>query len=346
MSVADVDETYYIAAAASSTMTVVVFGIDALDPDLVDPKAHPSLTLERYESIETILSSVGRPSTHELWPTIITGLPPSEHGLLIDDGVAWENPLLRAGSDAADYLLPDGVQAKVGAWVLNRTSEDAFRIPARYYEENNLSTVFDGRESRAIGVPNYVVDEDSRDREHELRQSLGDLFERDPQAETGHTSADVEEFYEHCIEMVAIRTARIRSALRSRRYELVFGYTSGLDLIGHVSHGRPAVQRAAYGEINHFVGELAGDLTDDDVLLLVSDHGLQDGMHTDEAAIAASESRLLDGVADLCDVRDAVESELGRRQHRATGRTFGDEDATGGGHSDAVKEQLEELGYM
>ena len=327
-------------------MTVVVFGIDALDPDLVDPEAHPNLALARHETIETILSSVGRPSTHELWPTIITGLPPAEHGLLIDDGVAWESPLIRAGSDAADYVLPDALQAKIGAWLLNRTAEDAFRIPASYYEENDLSTVFDDRESRAIGVPNYVVDENSKDREHELRRSMGDLFERDPEAEMNHTTDDVEEFYDHCIEMVAVRTARIRSALRSRRYELVFGYTSGLDLIGHVSHDRPAVQQAAYEEIDQFVGELVGDLTDDDVLVLVSDHGLQDGMHTDEAMIAASEDRLLDDVEELCDVRGAVESELGRRQHRATGRTFGDEDAKGGDQSEAVKEQLEELGYM
>lgn len=327
-------------------MTVVVFGIDALDPELVDSEAHPYLTLDRYERIETILSSVGRPSTHELWPTIFTGLPPREHGLLIEDGVAWENPLLRRGSDIADYLLPDSIQSHLGAWLLNKTSEDAFRIPASYYEENGLSTVFDDRESLAIGVPNYVVDLDSKDREHELRRSLGDLFERDPEAETNHKSADVEQFYDHCIEMMLIRTARIRSALRSRRYELVFGYTSGLDLIGHVSHDRPAVQQRAYEEANQFVGELVSDLTDDDVLILVSDHGLQDGMHTDEAIIAATKGDVLDNVDDLCDVRGAVDSELSRRRHRPKGRIFGDEGARDGEHEDAVKEQLEELGYM
>lgn len=327
-------------------MTVVVFGIDALDPELVDPEAHPNLSLERYETIDTILSSVGRPSTHELWPTIFTGVPPQEHGLVIDDGVAWENPVLRMGSDVADYLLSDSIQSKLGAWLLNRTSEDAFRIPASYYEENSLSTVFDGYESQAIGVPNYVVDSDSKDREHELRRSLGDLFERDPGAKTGHTSADVEEFYDYCMEMVMIRTARIRNALRSRRFELVFGYTSGLDLIGHVSHDRPAVQQRAYEEVNQFVGELAADLTEDDVLILVSDHGLQDGMHTDEAMIAASQGSVLDEVEDLCDVRTAIESELNRHRHRPKGRTFGDDEAGAGDHEDAVKEQLEELGYM
>lgn len=327
-------------------MTVVVFGIDALDPDLVDPEVHPNLALDCYKSIETILSTVGRPSTHELWPTIITGLTPQDHGLLIDDGVAWENPLLRTGSDIADYALPDAVQTKLGAWVLNKTSEDAFRTPASYYEDQGLSTVFDDRDARAIGVPNYVVEADSKDREHDLRQSLGDLFERDPGAETGHTSENVEKFYDHCIEMMMIRTARIRSALRSRRYELVFGYTSALDLIGHVSHNRPAVQQRAYEEVDQFVGELIGDFTDDDVLILVSDHGLQDGMHTDEAMIAASEGDIIEDVEDLCDVREAIESELHRRRHRPSGGNFGDEDRGYGEQAAVVKEQLEELGYL
>ena len=70
-------------------MTVVVLGIDALDPEIVDPAVHPSLTLDRYEAIGTIVSSAGDPSTHELWPTIITGLAPEDHGLTLeDDGVA------------------------------------------------------------------------------------------------------------------------------------------------------------------------------------------------------------------------------------------------------------------
>jgi len=62
-------------------MILVVMGIDALDPDLVGPDAHPNLALSHHTAIETIVSSAGKPSTHELWPTIITGLPPSEHGL-------------------------------------------------------------------------------------------------------------------------------------------------------------------------------------------------------------------------------------------------------------------------
>jgi len=270
-------------------MVLVVLGIDALDPELVDPESHPNLTLEANRPIETIDSSAGEPSTHELWPTIITGLPPANHGLTLDvDGVAWGNPLLAAGSTAADYLLPDGLQTRLGAWLLTNTEADAFRTPATYYQEEGLSTVFDGVEATAIGVPNYVVDPGDEDREHALRRRMGDLFERDPESTGGHTSADPYRFYEQCLEMSMVRIARTRRRLRGGRDELVFGYTSGLDLVGHVSYDLPDLQRRAYDELDDFVGELHDDLDDGDELLLVSDHGLQDGVHTHEAMVSST----------------------------------------------------------
>jgi predicted AlkP superfamily phosphohydrolase/phosphomutase len=323
-------------------MTVVVLGIDALDPDIADPDEHPSLTLDSHRSIGTIVSSSGEPSTHELWPTIITGLPPSEHGLELTDGVAWENPVISAAGSIANYTLPEGLQTRIGGWLLTNTNADAFRTPASYYEENDIETMFDGRASKAIGIPNYVVNPESDDREHQLRRRLGELFERDPDAKGGHRSADPDAFYEQCLEMAMIRIARVRRALRGRRHELVFGYTSGLDLIGHVSHDRPTLQERAYDELDDFVGELRDDLLADDELVLISDHGLQDGLHTSEAMLAATNSGIIEEVSTVVDVRDGIESELDRNDH--TVATRDGESAIS--DSEEVREQLEDLGYM
>lgn len=326
-------------------MVLVVLGLDALDPELVDSKSHQHLTLNSHHSIDTINSVEGEPSTHELWPTIITGLEPQKHGLVLDDGVAWENPLLRAGSSVADYLLPSGLQTRFGAWLLNNTEADAFRTPATYYSENNITTVFDGCESAAIGIPNYVVDPDSEDREHILRRNMGDFFKRDPDAKGGHTSADLTTFYEQCMEMAMIRIARARRSLRSRQYELVFAYTSGLDLIGHVSHSQPVRQQRAYNELNEFVGELRADMSEDDELLLVSDHGLQDGVHTQKAMIAATTGRLIDGSESVIDVREAIEAELDEQDHSGI-RPDDTRQVDGHVGGDRVRSQLEDLGYM
>lgn len=323
-------------------MTLVVFGIDALDPDLVYPDEHSHLALDSHRSIETIVSSSGEPSTHELWPTIITGLPPSDHGLLLDEGVTWENTFISLLSLISDYALPDQLQTRLGSWLLNNTEADAFRTPATYYADNNIRTVFNDRESIAIGIPNYVVDPETEDREHQLRRQMGDLFERDVKAKGGHRSADPISFYEQCLEMAMIRIARVRRALRSREYELVFGYTSGLDLIGHVTHNRPGLQQRAYEELNEFVGELSADLNEEDELVLVSDHGLQDGLHTEEAMIAATEPSVVDAVESVLDVRDAIEEQLTMGDHTPTHR----DDRGGQFGSEAVREQLEDLGYV
>lgn len=324
-------------------MTLVVLGVDALDPDLVDPERHQSLTIASHKSIDTIVSTAGSPSTHELWPTIISGLRPQEHGLVLDDGVAWENPVFAYGSYIADYLLPSGIQTRLGAWLLNNTDQDAFRTPATYYAEQSLETVFDDIKSLAIGVPNYVIDPDSEDREHQLRREMGELFERDPEAAAGHVSADSEAFYEQCMEMVMVRVARVRRALRGGRYELVFGYTSGVDLIGHIAHDRPALQERAYDEINDFISELHADLNPDDELLLVSDHGLQDGLHTETAMVAATDPELIESIESVLDVRAAVESALTGGIHVPANPS---DAKRASATEDAVQEHLEDLGYM
>lgn len=324
-------------------MTLVVLGLDALDPALVEDETHPSLTLSRYHAIDTIASSAGSPSTHELWPTIITGLPPEEHGLTLDDGIAWGNPILDAASDIADWLFPQRIQTRIGAWLLTNTSADAFRAPATYYRENGLSTVFDAYRSLAIGVPNYVTDPDEEDREHRLRRRMGNLFERDLEARGGHTSADPAEFYEWCMEMLMVRIARVRRGLRSRTYELVFGYTSALDLVGHVAFDKPELQSRAYDEANDFVGELAADLLDDDELLLVSDHGLQEGVHTDEAMVAGTDPTMVEAIDSVLDVRAALEVTLSTGDHVPSSNPV----SRGGQgvESEAVRKHLENLGY-
>lgn len=329
-------------------MTVVVIGIDALDLDLVDTSKHPNLALEAHREIDTITSTKDDvPSTHELWPTIITGLRPEEHGLQLEEGITWENPILNVGSTLAKGLLPDSARSTIGAWLLQNTEGAAFRTPTTYYEKNGLSTVFDQVNARTIGIPNYVVNPDEGDREHKLRKNMGDLFRHDPtrDGEHKHTSTDPREFYEVCLEMSMVRIARARRALRRREHELVFAYTSGLDLIGHVAYDDPRLQQRAYDELDEFVGELRNDLREEDKLVLISDHGLQDGIHTDTAMVSSTDRHIIEDIDSVLDFRSAIESELKTRDHEPS--SSGKRRSTGQGEqSEEVREHLEDLGYM
>jgi hypothetical protein len=325
-------------------MTLVVMGIDALDAELVSESTYPNLTLDLYSQISTIESADGELSTHELWPTIITGCPPSRHGLTLDSGVGWDSPFLRHGSSLADAILPDRLQSTLGAWILNNVETDVFRTPASYYEENEINTLFDGYETESIGIPNYVTDPNTEDREHKLRRHLGDLFERDSTQPGGHSSADPEAFYQQAMEMVMIRLARTRRSYRSNQFELVFGYTSGIDLIGHITYNDPYLQDQAYSETNDLVGDLLSDLGSDDTLVLVSDHGLQDGIHTKQAMIASTEPHIVRAVDSVLDVREALEEELTNGDHKPALAEVRRKSSVS--NENQVQEHLEDLGYI
>jgi len=173
---------------------------------------------------------------------------------------------------------------------------------------------------------------------------MGDLFERDPEATGGHSSTDPLAFYNQCVEMIMVRTARVRAAHRSRQYELVFGYTSGLDLIGHVTYDWPELQSTAYDVVDDIVGDLVEDLGEADELLLVSDHGLQEGLHTDTAMLASTDPSFLDGVESVLNVRSTIETALSEGRHEPAPRKIDRE--SDAGQSKRVKDQLEDLGYM
>ena len=172
---------------------------------------------------------------------------------------------------------------------------------------------------------------------------MGDLFQRNEQATGGHTSSDPAEFYELCMEMSMIRVARVRRAIRSRRFELVFGYTSGLDLIGHVSYDLPKLQARAYEELNDFVGEIISDLSQQDELVLISDHGLQDGVHTEEAMVASTSREIVEQIDGVIDVRGSLEHELDQINHLPDQI---ESEEVGIGDGEQVREHLEDLGYM
>jgi hypothetical protein len=103
------------------------------------------------------------------------------------------------------------------------------------------------------------------------------------------------------------------------------------------------MQDAMYAAMDEVVGELRSDLSADDELLLVSDHGLQEGVHSEPAMIAATDARLVKEIESVTEVPKAVGRELEGVDHRPEGRVFG---AEAGGDGEAVRRQLEDLGYM
>ena len=66
------------------------------------------------------------------------------------------------------------------------------------------------------------------------------------------------------------------------------------------------------------------DLQLEDELVLVSDHGLQEGLHTDEAMIAAIGPRVVDAVGGVLDIRNVVEELLERGKQTPSAAMIGE----------------------
>jgi len=168
------------------TGPIIVLGWDGLDIELLERYGHGDAFGAHRARIGTHVNEIiDDPHTRELWPSMITGVSPDEHGIhaATENGVAWNSSLLRAGSRLATNTIPDDLQAYLG----KRLREQGVGLDAKtpaYYREHDIGTVFDGG-GRAISIPNYETD---RDRERGLdgnRDALWATIEPDKSLETG-----------------------------------------------------------------------------------------------------------------------------------------------------------------
>lgn len=333
----------------------VVLGWDGLDPDLIEQFGLADAFGTYWRPIETICNPViEEPHTHELWPTLITGLPPREHGIRSHSpggGADWDARWLDWLSDAAHGVVPASVRSWAGRRLRDRGAELAFRGP-EYYATRGIETVFDGRRSRPIAVPNYRVEQDDYldvvvDRGAQLKQVL-DIERVD--GETIHRPTVPQATHEERLHATCgHKLGAVRTTIE-RDYDLVWVWLGYLDSAGHLDPmlDEPFQERA-YRQAAAWTEWIRAALQPDDTLVCVSDHGLQDGHHTERAVLCADRAAVCKGVHQVTDVRTGIE--------RITPAHDGDGSppvrdvyATTGGSADrsaaAVRSQLADLGYL
>lgn len=333
--------------------TTVVLGWDALDAQLVEEFGLAHAFGEFGTPIETFANDViGEPHTREVWPSIITGVPPAEHGIYAateDEGVKWSHPALRLAARAAQYTVPEDVKTVLGRW-LRSQGAGVEKYRAEYYDGHKLETVFDGRRSFPIAVPNYWTDRDER---HgflfDRGAHLGKWLDRGPDggqpADWGRQSAVEREMYTEASTKLGL----VRHAIQ-QEYDLVFAWFGFVDTFGHVEPAAAEpVQRRAYEQAARWTQEVRAALSAADTLVCVSDHGLRDGTHTMDAYLGADNALIPDMVDSVFDVRGMLERitparppvdapALRQQGHRSR--------AGGGATADTVRTRLEELGYV
>lgn len=328
-------------------MTLVVLGWDALDAELLETYELTDAFGSAVTEIDTFDNPIlEKPHTNEVWPSIITGRPPEETGiraLSADEGTEWENPIVDAITDIGSSFVPDSMQQDVGRLLTNlgveRESKDA-----DYYEEQGLETLFDGRRSLSLAVPNYRTEAD---------RDLGLAFDRGAQL-SGYLSieeGDDGESHEPTVpihrldEVVAGQAGKkigvVRQAVQ-RRYDVVFAWLGYLDTIGHIA---PVVEEAGYQRRHYeqaarWTSTIRRVLEPDDDLFVVADHGLQEGNHTHEAYFGSTDADAVDSVESILDVADAIEAVTDSTGAQESAEVENDDEAQ------SVKQNLEDLGYI
>lgn len=344
-------------APADRDGLTVVLGWDALDHDLVTEFGLGEAFGPHTREIGTFENPVlGEPHTKELWPSIVTGLGPDEHGVhaATEGGPEWESPVIATASRLAQGVVPERLRTEIGRVLRNRGATFAQKTPD-YYQERGVSTLFDGRRSRVISVPNYRTEADADagyvvDRGGQLSEFLSITESSD----TNRPETSLPRLQERLVAETTKKLGAVRAGLR-REYDVVFVWLSIVDTVGHlapvVSEADAGWQERTYRLAATLTEEVRAELQAEDTLVCVSDHGLQDGDHTHTAFLGATDERAVEGVENVLDVREGLDrvtrsrgtaGEDGppvREPFRFGGRTAAKD-------ADEVRGQLEDLGYL
>lgn len=328
-------------------MTTVVLGWDGLDYEIVREYGLEDAFGDRVKPIETLTNpELEKPHTWELWPSIITGQRPASHGIHADEYIEsnWSNPLLR-GAATLSKPIPDAIRWRVGRWIRGNGATMAFETPD-YYRDNSIETIFDGRAAFPLAIPNYRSDVDDRyGISHDRGAALAEFMqvETDENGNTRRTPTVTHDTFAgqiggDCGRKIGL----VRHALNAD-YDLVFAWLAYLDTAGHIAPTTDSPNQWMqdhYQTAANYTTLIRDELADDDTLFCLSDHGLQDGVHTETACIGSTPAESIRGVEGVLDVADAIDRTA--ESSGSTDATFGTDDA----EAKAVRDRLEDLGYV
>lgn len=305
-------------------MTLIVMALDALDLGLVEEWNIENFKLNNYRKMETFSYTLEHPHTLEVWPSIATGKHPRDHGITVSSVSDWSNPLVDLASRVP---LPAKVRVKGGS-IMNRLGSD-YSI-----SEVNDNTFMDG-ELRAVhnwpGVSNGHILQELWDAMDEERKHI---FERKVLGKTAEAFSWSKEMLNHNVELVAFHNHSLDA----------FGhaYTANSDdKVMEPVDGNGGLDelRKMYERVGEFVSDVEDELGENDDILILSDHGMNNKILDDERfgvhSFRAFASTTLDTnlPESVFDYKEFIEDNI-------------EKTSIDGESLDMPKEQLRKLGYI
>lgn len=295
---------------------VIILGVDALEFDIVVNRAIEPLLQEEFGRVE--LPEMDQIHTQVIWPTFFTGLMPEEHGITLGTRHEWTNPVVRLAERTLGWVLPESTRSKIGS-VLRSSGFGITYKDSQYFEDNDIDTLFSHVPATAISVPGY--NEESIN--EEIRIEMHNVLE---------TGGPFDSFIEKCQELFDERSRRVLDAVNADD-RLVMAHLYTPDAVGHVCYNDPGKLSECYHHVGEFVTDVRDAASEEDLVIVVSDHGMKEGQHTPYGFYSVSKSLDWGKKIPITDFYGLILNELDIDTDDIKARR-------------AVADHLEDLGYV
>lgn len=310
-------------------MKVAILGLDSLDADRVRSRYDfPSLLLSERGKIDLEGLTGAEVHTKVIWPIMLDGNHPSH-------GEAEMSVAQRLSRLVQLFRVPEPVRQRLGSAfddlpVFDGTGRDVA-----------LVDTFLGRTSSPAAISLPGISEMSV--AEEVRRALSTELQHDKLRPSAS-------FWRKCRLEHAVKRAATLAALEHT--DVVMTHFYALDAVQHVAQDTDEERvEAWYGRYAELVDEVLNAVGDDGVVVVLSDHGMEDGVHGPAGkgayAYAASSREL--GFGDGTPVSD-VAGILGRLVDEVPDPEESEADEAGPLADRAVtedrREHLKDLGYF
>jgi hypothetical protein len=275
------------APVKTAGMTLLILGLDSLDADRVRHRYEfPELRLAESAKVDLEGLEGVEVHTQVIWPILLDGAHPHAN--------TTESSRIETMSRMARSIgIPENVRRRVG------TILDDLNVSDRVGREVKFEETFLARRDRSI--PISVPGLGEMEIADLVRRELGKRLEGDARPPSL--------FWELCKAEHEIKRAATKTALDHA--DVVMTHFYALDAVQHLAQNNDETRvEAWYQQYAELVSEML-DLVDDGTVILLSDHGMEDGLHGPEGkgtygyAASTASLGLADGMA-ITDLHDAL----------------------------------------
>jgi len=299
-------------------MTLVVLALDAVDVRHAKIFGCENLILDCHVEMQSVAHRLDHPHTGEAWPSIASGLHPTEHG--ISGHGEWDSQILTFLSRVAHTVgVSGGVRDRISTIIKDQTDQE---WQLRTIDD---PTFLDGDYRAVHNWPGVT--------RNESLEYIWGLFSSASKAEI---SEDI--FFREGYTEAASKFGWVHEAI-THDPELAATHIHVIDVLGHLFADDQDRYRKVYEKVDRWVGDLRADMDPDDDLLILSDHGMEatwiDGDENPGShSWRAIASTTVDSPPEhALDVKDWVENHIETVDTSET-------------DADLPEEQLKQLGYI